>query len=93
MLAAGCSQPASQAVEANSAVTSSKDTKKQTGTPVQPPALVRVVTIKQETIAPEFRALGNVRPRHESIVASGSDGVVAKFHVEVGDFVSEGGLV
>ena len=93
MLAAGCSQPASQAVEANSAVTSSKDTTKQTGTPVQPPALVRVVTIKQETIAPEFRALGNVRPRHESIVASGSDGVVAKFHVEVGDFVSEGAVL
>lgn len=93
MLAPGCSQTASQAVEENSAEAQSKDTKKQTGTPVQPPALVRVVTIKQETIAPEFRALGNVRPRHESIVASGSDGVVAKFHVEVGDFVSEGAVL
>ncbi len=57
------------------------------------PALVRVTTIRQETIAPEFRALGNVRPRHMSVVASGSDGIVANFPVEVGDFVTEGTLL
>ena len=34
--------------------------------------------------------MGNVRPRHMSIVASGSDGVVDEFPIEVGDFVSQG---
>ena len=63
------------------------------GAAPQPPALVRVATIRQETIAPEFLAMGNVRPRHLSVVASGSDGVVAEFPIEVGDFVSEGTLL
>lgn len=77
-IAPGCSQTVSQA---------------PAGTTAQPPALVRVATIKQQTIAPEFRALGNVRPRYLSVVASGSDGVVAEFPIEVGDFVSEGTLL
>jgi len=54
---------------------------------------VRVATIRQQTIAPEFRALGNVRPRYFSVVASGADGIVAQFSAEVGDFVSEGTLL
>ena len=74
-IASGCSQTESPA---------------PAGAAAQPPALVRVATIRQETIAPGFRALGNVRPRHLSIVASGSDGVVAEFPVEVGEFVSVG---
>lgn len=49
--------------------------------------------IRQENVTPEFRAVGNVRPRHMSVVASGSDGVVAEFPVEVGDFVTEGTLL
>jgi len=77
-IASGCSQTESPA---------------PAGAAAQPPARVRVVAIRQETIAPEFRALGNVRPRHLSIVASGSEGVVAEFPIEVGDFVSEGTLL
>ncbi|MEJ7594544.1 MAG: hypothetical protein WKF77_23665 [Planctomycetaceae bacterium] len=77
-IAPGCSQTASQAPP---------------GPAAQPPALVRVATIRQQNIAPEFRALGNVRPRQMSIVASGSDGVVAEFPIDVGDFVSEGTLL
>ncbi len=44
-------------------------------------------------MAPEFRALGNVRPRHFSVIASGSDGIVDEFPVEVGEFVASGTLL
>ncbi len=33
-------------------------------------------------MAPEFRAVGNVRPRFFSVVASGSDGIVEEFPVK-----------
>lgn len=89
----GCSQSASQAVGDESTASSSADAKTAGPPPGQPPALVRVAVIRQENITPEFRALGNVRPRRVSVVASGSDGVVAEFPVEVGDFVSEGTLL
>ena len=89
----GCSQSASQAVEENPDAASTGGAKAPAGPPAEPPALVRVATIRQESISPEFRALGNVRPRHLSIVASGSEGVVAEFPIEVGDFVSEGTLL
>ena len=90
-IAPGCSQTASQAVENNSGTASTDGTKAAPGPPAEPPALVRVATtIEQKIIAPEFRALGNVRPRHLSVVASGAEGVVAEFSVEVGDFVQEG---
>jgi HlyD family secretion protein len=59
----------------------------------QPPALVRAAVIRAEAVAPEFRALGNVRPRHFSRVASGADGVVAEYPVEVGEFVAAGTLL
>lgn len=58
-----------------------------------PPALIRATIIKKENVAPEFRALGNIRPRHYSIVASGSDGIVEEFPAEAGDFVTEGTLL
>lgn len=82
----GCSQSATQAVDG------------ATGTPAEtpaaaPPSLVKVATIRKERIAPAFRALGNVRPRHFSIVASGSDGVVEEFPLEVGAFVNKGTLL
>ncbi len=79
----GCSQSATQTVDGAA-----------TGTPTgSPPALVKVATITKESVAPEFRALGNVRPRHFSIVASGSDGVVEEFPMEVGGFVEKGTLL
>ena len=87
----GCSQSTSQTLDAGRASSSPDDNK--TAAPVQPPALVRVATVRQQTIAPEFRALGNVRPRFVSVVASGADGIVAQFSAEVGDFVSEGTLL
>ncbi len=87
----GCSQSASQAIGDESGAGKSADATSTGKAPVSPPpALVRVAVIRQENITPEFRALGNVRPRHMSVVASGSDGVVAEFPVEVGDFVNEG---
>ena len=58
-----------------------------------PPALVRVDIVRADSVAPEFRALGNVRPRHFSVIASGSDGIVAEFPVEVGEFVAAGALL
>ena len=58
-----------------------------------PPALVRTEVIREEPVAPEFRATGNVRPRHFSVVASGADGVVAEFPVEVGEYVPAGTLL
>jgi HlyD family secretion protein len=89
----GCSQSASQAVGEESGAGKSADGEAAGNPPGPPPALVRVAVIRQENITPEFRALGNVRPRHMSVVASGSDGVVAEYPVEVGDFVSEGTLL
>ncbi len=58
-----------------------------------PPALVKINTIRQERVAPEFRAVGNVRPRFFSVVASGSDGIVEEFPVEVGEFVKAGTIL
>ncbi|MCA9050272.1 MAG: efflux RND transporter periplasmic adaptor subunit [Planctomycetaceae bacterium] len=52
-----------------------------------PPALVRVRPVRRETIAPEVRAMGTVRPRHFSVVASAADGIVDTFLHEQGDFV------
>jgi RND family efflux transporter MFP subunit len=63
------------------------------GPPADPPSLVKVETIQQQSVAPEFLAMGNVRPRHFSIVASGSDGVVEEYPLEVGAFVKAGTLL
>ncbi len=84
--APGCSQSATQAVEGGP----TEDGAAPAG---PPPALIRVAEIQREQVAPEFRALGNVRPRHFSIVASGAEGVVEEFPIEVGDFVSAGTLL
>ncbi len=92
-IVSGCSQSASQAVSEDSGAGKSADGKSAVQALAQPPALVRVAVIRQENITPEFRAVGNVRPRHMSIVASGSDGIVAEFPVDVGDFVQEGTLL
>jgi RND family efflux transporter MFP subunit len=55
-----------------------------------PPALVRVQPVVEEATAARVLAVGTVRPRNTSIVASGSDGIVAEFMVEQGDFVKAG---
>lgn len=57
--------------------------------PQQPPALVRVQDVRQEQIAPRLLAVGTVRPRHFSIIASAADGVVDEFLVEQGSFVAQ----
>jgi HlyD family secretion protein len=89
----GCSGSATSVVDDGPESNAHSGTNPATSAPVPPPALVRVATIRQQMIAPEFRALGNVRPRHVSLVASGSDGIVDEFPIEVGDFVSEGTLL
>lgn len=58
--------------------------------PAQPPALVRVREVRREQIAPQLMAVGTVRPRHFSIIASAADGVVDEFAQEQGDFVPAG---
>jgi len=55
-----------------------------------PPALVRVATIEQRPVVPRLNVVGSVLPRRTSIVASGSDGVVAEFPVDAGQFVEQG---
>ena len=81
----GCSSSAATSGDETAATASA--------VPAQPPALVRVSTIRKDSVAPEFRALGNVRPRHFSVIASGSDGIVDEFPVEVGEFVATGTLL
>ena len=54
---------------------------------VPPPALVRVQTVRHGQISPQLSAVGTVRPRHFSIIASAADGVVDEFAMEAGDFV------
>ncbi len=92
MVFAGCTQSSTQiAGEAGNSDPKSGSPPGPAAGP--PPALVKVAAIRQESIAPEFRALGNVRPRHASIVASGSDGIVEEFPLEVGAFVTKGTLL
>lgn len=55
-----------------------------------PPALVKVQPVRRERIAPQVLAMGNVQPRHVSIVASAADGIVDEFLPEQGDFVKAG---
>ena len=55
-----------------------------------PPALVRVQTIRREEVAPRLLAVGTVRPRHFSTIASAAEGVVDEFPVEQGSFVTAG---
>lgn len=78
MFVSGCSTAASVAPEKESPAAAP---------PARPPALVRVRTVRLEEIAPRLVAVGTVRPRHSSIIASAADGVVDEFSVEEGDFV------
>lgn len=55
-----------------------------------PPALVRVQTVRRDEVAPRLLAVGTVRPRHFSTIASAADGVVDEFAVEQGSFVTAG---
>ena len=55
-----------------------------------PPALVRVAMVEQRPVVPRLNVVGSVLPRRTSIVASGSDGVVAEFPVDAGQFVEQG---
>lgn len=57
------------------------------GPPAPPPALVRVSTVRSEQISPRLIAVGTVRPRHVSTIASAADGVVDEFPLEAGNFV------
>jgi RND family efflux transporter MFP subunit len=61
--------------------------------PPDPPALVTVNVIRRSAVSPRFRALGNIRPRHVSVVASGAQGIVQEFLVEAGDFIASGALL
>lgn len=81
LLVAGCSSVAS-------------DTPDDSGAPAAasgpPPALVKTQQVRRERIAPKLVAVGTVRPRHVSIIASAADGVVEEFSQEQGHFVKEG---
>lgn len=55
-----------------------------------PPALVRVAKVQSRTIAPRLLAVGTVRPRHTSVIASAAEGVVEDFPAEKGQFVKQG---
>lgn len=86
----GCSRSASQAVEDNPAATTTDGGKASGASSAGPPALVGVEIIRQDRVTPKFRAVGNVRPVQTSIVASGSDGIVEEFPIEVGAYVAGG---
>lgn len=89
MISPGCSSSATETGAGSSVAGAAA------GPPAQPPALVRAEAIRKDTVAPEFLAMGNVRPAHTSIVASGSDGIVQEFsdEIQVGAFVEEGTLL
>lgn len=78
----GCSRTASQAVEDHPSAATADGGKAPRA------ALVEVAIIKKDRLTPKFRAVGNVRPVRTSIVASGADGIVEKFPIEVGDYVT-----
>jgi RND family efflux transporter MFP subunit len=85
VLLSGCSQSTSGIAQ--------DDARTGESASAPPPALVKVENIRSESVAPVFRAVGNVRPRHFSVVASGSDGIVELFPVEAGEFIPEGTLL
>lgn len=77
---AGCRSEESKSAKSNSA-------------PPPDRALVRVAEIRFDRIAPLIRAVGNIRPRFTSIVASGAQGIVEEFPVAAGDFVQAGSVL
>ena len=84
----GCSRTASQAVEDHPGAATADGGKAPRAASAGLPALVEVAIIKKDRLTPKFRAVGNVRPVRTSIVASGADGIVEKFPIEVGDYVT-----
>ena len=84
----GCSRSASQAVEDSPGAATTDGGKAPRAPSAGPPALVKVETIKKDVVTPKFRAVGNVRPVRTSIVASGADGIVEEFPIEVGEYVT-----
>lgn len=82
---AGCSKPSSEPSGNRLEPAATAAT-----APARPPALIRVQNVRQEEIAPRLLAVGTVRPRHVSIIASAADGVVDEFPVEEGSFVKAG---
>jgi len=77
-----------------SSAVSSKTGEEQLSTgavpPARPPALVRVREVRQQQIAPRLVAVGTVRPRNVSVIASAADGVVDEFSQEQGSYVKVG---
>lgn len=55
--------------------------------PAAQAALVRVSPVRLKQIAPRLVAVGTVRPRHASVIASAADGVVDEFPLQKGTFV------
>ena len=55
----------------------------------RPPALVRIGRIEQRNVTPRVTVVGSVVPVRTSVVASGANGLVETFHIEVGDYVRE----
>jgi len=84
----GCSRLTTQAVEDNPDAATADGGKAPKAASAGPSALVDVATIKKERVTPKFRAVGNVRPVRTSIVASGSDGIVEEFPIDVGEYVT-----
>ena len=72
----------------------------QPSPPSPPPPSVRVDKVAQQMISPRLVAVGTVRPKHFSIIASAADGVVDEFlpltqdgnevQLEEGSFVTKG---
>ncbi|MCP4857536.1 MAG: HlyD family efflux transporter periplasmic adaptor subunit [Fuerstiella sp.] len=73
-----------------SSAVSGKPGSEQVSAAAPPPALVRVREVRQQQIAPRLVAVGTVRPRSFSIIASAADGVVDEFSQEQGSFVKAG---
>lgn len=80
---AGCSRPESPDASSSAAG-------KAGSAPAAPPALVQVQSAEKRVIRPKVLAVGTVRARHTSVVASGADGIVEEYSIEQGQFVVEG---
>jgi len=55
--------------------------------------LVRVSTVEKRDVSPRVVVIGSVTPRWTSIIASGADGLVDRFLVEVGQSVAKGDVL
>ena len=59
----------------------------------RPPSLVRVTEIQRREVSPKIVGVGTVVPLRTSVVASGAEGIVKNYEIQIGEYVKKGDLL